>query len=73
MIKTNNVRKKALVCAKCHSKAKAKNPTDISIAKYKKTRFWAVWMKKELIAVVCYKKGAHAIRDVILNNNSSFN
>jgi hypothetical protein len=37
----------------------------IKIARYKKTRHWAVWMKDELVAVVCYKKGAAAIQRLL--------
>jgi len=38
----------------------------IAITKYQHTRFWAVWLNDELLAVVCYKKGARAIRDVLM-------
>ena len=34
---------------------------EIKITKYKQSRFWAVWIGEELLAVVCYKKGARAI------------
>lgn len=37
----------------------------ITIARYKNTRHWAVWKEKELLAVVCYKKGAKAIKQVL--------
>jgi hypothetical protein len=37
----------------------------IKIERYKNTRRWAVWIKDELLAVVCYKKGAKAIRQVL--------
>ncbi len=37
----------------------------IKITKDKNTRFWAVWMKDELVAVVCYKKGARAIQALL--------
>ena len=33
----------------------------MSIAKWKDTRFWAVWNNNELVAVVVYKKGAESI------------
>ena len=39
---------------------------DIRITKYKKTRFYAVWLDGELLAVVCYKKGGLAIKKAIL-------
>jgi hypothetical protein len=37
----------------------------IKIARYKNTRHWAVWIKDELVAVVCYKKGAAAIKRLL--------
>jgi hypothetical protein len=37
----------------------------IKIARYKSTRHWAVWIKDELVAVVCYKKGAKAIKALL--------
>jgi len=37
----------------------------IKIARYKNTRQWAVWIKDELVAVVCYKKGAQAIKQLL--------
>jgi hypothetical protein len=42
----------------------------IRIARYKNTRNWAVWMKDELVAVVCYKKGAHAIKQILADRLS---
>lgn len=39
---------------------------EITISKYRYTRFWAVWIDEELLAVVCYKKGANAIRELLL-------
>ena len=33
----------------------------IRVARYSKSRFWAVWRGDELIAVVVYKKGAEAV------------
>jgi hypothetical protein len=41
-------------------------PDFIQIEKYRKTRFWAVWINQELLAVVCYKKGALAIKQILL-------
>ena len=38
----------------------------IRIEKYGKTRFWGIWIGSELLAVVCYKKGALAIRETLL-------
>lgn len=40
---------------------------DIRITKYKKSRFYAVWLDSELLAVVCYKKGGLAIKKVLLD------
>jgi hypothetical protein len=37
----------------------------ITIKRYKNTPHWAVWKEKELLAVVCYKKGAKAIKQVL--------
>jgi hypothetical protein len=42
-------------------------PPDIRITKYKKTRFYAVWVNEELLAVVCYMKGAMAIKQALLD------
>ena len=46
---------------------------DIRITQYKKTRFYAVWLDGELLAVVCYKKGGLAIKQALLDalNNAS--
>ena len=41
---------------------------EIRITKYKNTRFYAVWVNEELLAVVCYKKGAVAIKQALLNS-----
>jgi hypothetical protein len=38
---------------------------DITIVKYKNTRYWALWVNKEFLAVVCYKKGAMAIKEML--------
>ena len=37
----------------------------IKIEPYKNTRNWAVWYRNTLIAVVCYKKGAAAIKQLL--------
>jgi len=37
----------------------------ITIKRYKNTRHWAVWREQELLAVVCYKKGAQAIKQLL--------
>jgi hypothetical protein len=41
--------------------------TKIIINRWKNTRFWAVWLNKELLAVVLYKKGAMAIKKAFLS------
>ena len=35
----------------------------IRVNRYGATRYWAVWVNGELLAVTVYKKGAIAIRD----------
>jgi hypothetical protein len=37
----------------------------IRIEPHKNTRHWAVWHNDKLIAVVCYKKGAQAIKQIL--------
>jgi len=37
----------------------------IEIRKYRHTRFWAVYVDGELLAVVVYRKGAVAIADML--------
>ena len=43
----------------------------VRITKYKDSRFWAVWLEEELLAVVCYKKGALAIKEALEQMNGS--
>ena len=38
----------------------------IEIRKYRQTRFWAVYVDGELLAVVVYRKGARAVADMLL-------
>ena len=38
----------------------------IEIRKYRHTRFWAVYVDGELLAVVVYRKGARAIADMLM-------
>ena len=38
----------------------------IEIRKYRNTRFWAVYVDGELLAVVVYRKGARAVADMLL-------
>jgi hypothetical protein len=47
----------------------------IEIRKYRKpdgyaTRYWAVYVDGELLAVVLYRKGARAIADLILSTRA---
>jgi len=47
----------------------------VTIARYRKpdgyeTRFWAVYVDGELLAVVVYRKGAQAIADLILSTRA---
>jgi len=39
----------------------------IEIRKYRHSRFWAVYVNGELLAVVVYRKGAVAIADMLLS------
>ena len=38
----------------------------IEVRKYRQTRFWAVYVDGELLAVVVYRKGARAIADMMM-------
>jgi hypothetical protein len=42
----------------------------IEVRKYRHTRFWAVYVDGELLAVVVYRKGARAVADLILSNRA---
>lgn len=44
----------------------------ISVNRYGETRYWAVWVNSELLAVTVYKKGALAIRDKLSSMASRF-
>ena len=37
----------------------------IEVRKYRRTRFWAVYVDGRLLAVVVYRKGAEAVADKI--------
>ncbi len=43
----------------------------IEIRKYRQTRFWAVYVDGELLAVVVYRKGARAIADMLMKSHQS--
>lgn len=36
-------------------------PRRVTIGHYKATRFWAIWINDELLAVTVYRKGARAM------------
>ena len=38
----------------------------IEVMKYRQSRFWAVYVDGELLAVVVYRKGAQAIADHLI-------
>lgn len=40
---------------------------NIEIGRYHGSRYWGVWVDSELLAVVCYRKGAEAIKSALLN------
>ena len=42
----------------------------IEIRKYRQTRFWAVYVGGELLAVTVYRKGAEAIADMLINRSN---
>jgi hypothetical protein len=42
---------------------KTSSTVQINIKKH--SRFWAVYVNSDLLAVVVYKKGAHAVKDLI--------
>jgi len=39
--------------------------SEVTITRYKSSRYWAVWINGELLAVVCYRKGAEAVRTAL--------
>ena len=39
---------------------------NIEIRHYRGSRYWGVWVDSELLAVVCYRKGAEAIKSALL-------
>ena len=38
----------------------------IEVRKYRHTRFWAVYVDGELLAVMVYRKGARAVADMLM-------
>lgn len=43
----------------------------IEITRYRHTRFWAIWLDGELLAVTVYKKGATAISQILQPTSST--
>jgi len=44
---------------------------EVRVEKYKGTRYWAVWINGELLAVTVYKKGAVAVKETLSQEKSS--
>lgn len=44
---------------------------DIRVEKYRGTRYWSVWLGEELLAVTVYKKGAMAIKEILVKQQNS--
>jgi hypothetical protein len=42
----------------------------IEVRKYRQSRFWAVYVDGELLAVVVYRKGARAVADMLLKTRA---
>jgi hypothetical protein len=47
------------------------SPDDVRVEKYKGTRYWAVWINGELLAVTVYKKGAVVVKETLFREKSS--
>ncbi len=45
-----------------------KRKPNIEIGHYRGSPYWGVWVDSELLAVVCYRKGAEAIKSALLNH-----
>jgi hypothetical protein len=41
--------------------ASAAAPQSVTLGRYKDSRFWAIWINDELLAVTVYRKGARAM------------
>jgi hypothetical protein len=46
-----------------------KRKPNIEIGHYRGSRYWGVWIDSELLAVVCYRKGAEAIKSALMNHS----
>lgn len=44
---------------------------NIEIGHYRRSRYWGIWVDSELLAVVCYRKGAEAIKSALLDHSES--
>jgi hypothetical protein len=43
------------------SAAPSSSPPRVTLGRYKDSRFWAIWINDELLAVTVYRKGARAV------------
>lgn len=50
----------------CFTLSNMKTVPHITIERWKRTRFWAIFVDGELLTVTVYKKGAQVLRDRIL-------
>jgi len=41
----------------------------IRVEKYRGGRYWSIWLGEELLAVTVYKKGAVAIKELLIEKN----
>jgi hypothetical protein len=41
--------------------APTSHPPRVTLGRYKDSRFWAIWINDELLAVTVYRKGARAM------------
>lgn len=48
-----------------------KHKPNIEIGHYRGSRYWGIWVDSELLAVVCYRKGAEAIRSALQDCSKS--
>ncbi|MCP4486151.1 MAG: hypothetical protein GY820_02355 [Gammaproteobacteria bacterium] len=51
------------------TRSKAELLSEVRVEKYRKTRYWAVWLGEELLAVTVYKKGATAVKNILCCEN----
>lgn len=48
-----------------HGRGKECVNPNLRVERYRRSRFWAVYVNDELLAVTVYKKGALAVREMI--------